>query len=313
MICSQVVVPYNLSARISLHVPGQSNRLKTSNSSVIANAASVDSSPVLPETNQRIFTQKKNIAVGTLAACALTLSIGLATPSVASGSEVEPVYFGNGCFWGRQYDFIKAEEEMGRQNKDISAVVGYAGGKLKSPDGKVCYYYTTEKDTVYERLGHAEVVQVELRGENQSTKEDEFRKYAKTYFSQFRRLPDGRMQRQDPQDAGPGYRNVVGIPGGTRSPLYQILQEENANNMQLLEGSGNEYRNGKPMEGDLINTVWIVDSTSLPFYQAEVYHQFHNGLGKLFPASYTKDLKQQAIENKIVTETGCPEYFFLGS
>jgi len=302
------------SARISLlHVPGQSIRLISKRNSVIARANAVDESSVLPEMKRTKLIQKKNIAVGALAACALTLSISVSTPPVASASEVEPVYFGNGCFWGRQYDFIKAEEDMGRQNKDISAVVGYAGGKLRSPDGKVCYYYTTEKDTVYERLGHAEVVQVELRGEDRASKEDEFRKYAKTYFSQFRRLPDGRMQRQDPQDAGPGYRNVVGIPGGIRSPLFQILQEENINSMRLLEGSGNEYRNGKPMEGDVINTVWIVDSTSLPFYQAEVYHQFHNGLGKLFPASYTKDLKQQAIENKIVTETGCPEYFFLGS
>lgn len=315
MICSLIgVLPFGNSRLLSLHLPGQSIRLKTTNHSVIARASSLNESASSPEMKQRIYSQKTNIAVGALAACALTLSINLATPSVAlASSAVEPVYFGNGCFWGRQYDFIKAEEEMGRQNKDISAVVGYAGGRVTSPVGKVCYYYTTEKDTVYERLGHAEVVQVELRGENQSTKEDEFRRYAKTYFSQFRRLPDGRMQRQDPQDAGPGYRNVVGIPGGIRSPLFQILQDENINNMRLLEGSGNEYRNGKPMEGDVINTVWIVDSTSLPFYQAEVYHQFHNGLGKLFPTSYTKDLKQQAIENKIVTETGCPEYFFLGS
>lgn len=29
---------------------------------------------------------------------------------------------------------------------------------------------------------------------------------------------------QDPQDAGPGYRNVVGLPGGTSSPFFQILK-----------------------------------------------------------------------------------------
>ena len=27
-----------------------------------------------------------------------------------------------------------------------------------------------------------------------------------------------------PQDMGPGYRNVIGIPGGVRSPLFRVLQ-----------------------------------------------------------------------------------------
>lgn len=32
------------------------------------------------------------------------------------------------------------------------------------------------------------------------------------------------MMRSDPQDKGPGYRNVVGIPGGVNSPYYPILK-----------------------------------------------------------------------------------------
>ena len=43
------------------------------------------------------------------------------------------------------------------------------------------------------------------------------------YFSQFRKTPFG-MLRLDPQDAGPGYRNVIGIPGGVHSPLFRVLQ-----------------------------------------------------------------------------------------
>ena len=43
------------------------------------------------------------------------------------------------------------------------------------------------------------------------------------YFGQFRKTPFG-MLRLDPQDAGPGYRNVIGIPGGITSPLFSILQ-----------------------------------------------------------------------------------------
>lgn len=40
-----------------------------------------------------------------------------------------PVYFGNGCFWGRQKEFVDAEKAMGRTSEQVSAVVGYAGGK----------------------------------------------------------------------------------------------------------------------------------------------------------------------------------------
>lgn len=47
--------------------------------------------------------------------------------------------------------------------------------------------------------------------------------FADTYFGQFKKTPLG-MMRSDPQDMGPGYRNVVGLPGGTSSPLYKILQ-----------------------------------------------------------------------------------------
>lgn len=43
------------------------------------------------------------------------------------------------------------------------------------------------------------------------------------------------------------------------------------NGMELREGSGNEGEGGR--EGDKLNVVWIVDSTHLPFYRAEDYHQ----------------------------------------
>ena len=255
-----------------------------------------------------VKTVTRRVGLGTVA----LLGSSIIMPMVAfAESSIEPVYFGNGCFWGRQYDFVKAENDMGRDGSDISAVVGYAGGRKASPSNKVCYYYTPEADTVYEKLGHAEVVKVELRGES---KEDQFRRYAKTYFSQFKRLPDGRMQRQDPQDMGAGYRNVIGIPGGVQSDLFKILQEENVNKMDLKQGRGNEYTSfGRASEGDELNTIWVIDSNEFPFYQAEIYHQFHNGLGKRFPTEYTKELKEAAVSTKLIKETGCPEYFFLGS
>jgi hypothetical protein len=40
---------------------------------------------------------------------------------------------------------------------------------------------------------------------------------------------------------GPGYRNVVGLPGGVASPYFKLLQEANVNGMELREGKGNVY------------------------------------------------------------------------
>lgn len=208
----------------------------------------------------------------------------------------------------RQYDFVNAEKAMGRSPEQLSAVAGYGGGRRvsTSPDGRVCYYYARDS-SVYEGLGHAEVVQVELDpNERQAA---QFRAFAQTYFKQFRRTPFG-MIRQDPQDAGPGYRNVVGIPGGTSSPLFKILEEENVNGMRLVAGAGGDFdARGKPLEDDEINTVWVLDSTVLPFNRAEKWHQFHSGLGHPFPKSYTQELKQQVAKTGKIDPTGCPEFF----
>ena len=110
------------------------------------------------------------------------------------------------------------------------------------------------------------------------------------------------------------YRNVVGIPGGVNSPLFKILQAANIHNMELREGSGGKFDDsGRPAEDDLLNVIWVVDSDKLPFYQAEQYHQYHNGLGKKFPEKYTKELKEAAMKTGKVQSTGCPEYFFMAS
>jgi hypothetical protein len=47
-----------------------------------------------------------------------------------------------------------------------------AGGKQAGPDGKVCYYYNGDPRTIYERLGHAEVVQVALSQEAPSAQQE---------------------------------------------------------------------------------------------------------------------------------------------
>ncbi len=178
----------------------QSNRVPTS--APVTKCVAVQG----PPTRAQQAGVRANRASEALKLVAVTATLASLALSASASDAVEPVYFGNGCYWGRQYDFVKTEQtKLGRTEKDISAVVGYAGGRKDSPSGKVCYYYTNELDTIYEKLGHAEVVQVELRDDNsQMSKEDQFRMYARTYFSEFNKLRNGKMQRQDPQDMGAG-------------------------------------------------------------------------------------------------------------
>ncbi|GLI65936.1 hypothetical protein VaNZ11_009596 [Volvox africanus] len=228
----------------------------------------------------------------------------LAAPS----SGFQTVYFGNGCFWGRQKDFVDVEmKQLGRKPEQLTALVGYAAGTRTGPDGKVCYVYSDPR-THYDALGHAEVVQFGL-SRDPGVAETEFRAFASRYFDQFKKTPGG-MQRLDPQDKGPAYRNVIGIPGGVNSPFMRIIQEENKYGMELREGRGNAMSWRGPTEDDILNTVWVVNSVQLPFYRAERFHQFHNGLGKVFPLEYLRDLRSLVSAQGRIEPTGCLELPF---
>ncbi|GIL79093.1 hypothetical protein Vretifemale_8383 [Volvox reticuliferus] len=233
---------------------------------------------------------------------------GSGADSVALPPGLQTVYFGNGCFWGRQKDFVDVEmKQLGRKPEQLTALVGYAAGTRTGPDGKVCYVYSDPR-THYDALGHAEVVQLGLSTDPGVAKA-EIRAFASRYFDQFRKTPGG-MQRLDPQDKGPAYRNVIGIPGGVNSPFFRIIQEENKYGMKLQEGRGNAMSWRGPTEDDILNTVWVVDSSQLPFYRAERYHQFHNGLGKVFPMEYLRDLRNLVSGQGRIEPTGCPELPF---
>jgi hypothetical protein len=317
-------------------------------------------------------------AAAATAALATALAALAAAPAPAAAAAAEAaaalppapaptttVYFGNGCFWGRQKDFVDTEmRTLSRPPERVSAVAGYAGGAGfaaggatggggeqgagagarpgAGPGGRVCYHFNDPRQ-VYERLGHAEVVAVDVDGIDGLTAaaataeaasggagagagggaarppalpadaEREMRAFSKTYFSQFRRLRDGRLQRLDPQDQGPGYRNVVGLPGGVRSPLFGVLQSEAPPGVELREGKGRGGGGGEGAavdEGDVVGVVWVVDSARLPFYRAEQYHQYHRGMEGSFPPSYLKGQREVALKAGRIDPTGCLEFPF---
>ena len=71
--------------------------------------------------------------------------------------KLTDVYFGVGCFWHIQHEFVEAERKLlKRTDKELTSRTGYAGG-TKLEEGKVCYH-NFQSIADYGRLGHGEVV-----------------------------------------------------------------------------------------------------------------------------------------------------------
>ena len=152
--------------------------------------------------SRRSFLTKGCEAV---AASSALLLPGFAGKAGAEDQEsLVQVYFGCGCFWHVQHEFVEAERRiLGRSDSQLSARAGYAGGKAGALNGKVCYHNAMSISD-YGSLGHGEVVQLQIPPSKFSDFATEFC----NLFSEQGYRPD------QFGDRGPEYRNLVGIPGG---------------------------------------------------------------------------------------------------
>jgi len=226
------------------------------------------------------------LAVGAVAAGALPRSATAAEPTVK-------VYFGAGCFWHVQHEFVGEEvAALSRGPKQITAVSGYAGGQRLGDGGKICYH-NMRNFADYGKLGHAEAVQLEIP-------ESAMPRFCKKYFDLF----GSRGYRHDPQDRGGEYRSVLGLPGGQDSPMFETVRKaaaESPGGMQLFTGRGDE----PDTIGD--KAVLVYDSNKFPFYPAELYHQFHNDfMGPAYGEKYNS-LQTVLYKSGKVGTTGCPD------
>lgn len=201
-----------------------------------------------------------------------------AAVSVVGEDPLIDVYFGCGCFWHVQHEFVMAEKKiLGRSDDQITARTGYAGGIAGSKDGKVCYH-NAGNVADYGKLGHAEVVGLTIP-------KSKFYDFSVEYFKLF----DANGNRPDQGgDRGTEYRSLVGIPGGARGEYAKILVDAS-----IATGDKLDFGIGKGDDKDVRKTSFVMDNTGakgFPFYVAEQYHQFHDGfnLNENYPGSYNK-------------------------
>jgi hypothetical protein len=203
------------------------------------------------------WLRSKVIAPAVIATGLLSGGVGSALASDISSPPNRDVYFGVGCFWHVMHEFVQTEQNvLGRGSKQITSAAGYGGsnrvGKnTNRPDDKqgvVCYHNLMGVGD-YGKLGYGEVVGMELPDSSEG-ESVVFRAFAKEYFSLFKN-----GDRPDQGDRGLEYRSLIGLPGGVKSPMYAVLQEEAAKvpggGLKLLEGRGGDAdTSGK-------RTVWV--------------------------------------------------------
>lgn len=240
-------------------------------------------------TSRRSFWQN-------VAATTLTISSTTPFPLVAHADETPEeliqVYFGCGCFWHVQHEFVEAERAiLGRSDYELTARAGYAGGTKKITDGKVCYHNALSVGD-YGDLGMAEVVSLRIPPSS-------FPQFAAEYFKLFSK--DGYRPDQW-GDRGTEYRNLVGLPGGVKSDLSKQLVETSTQNGDKLD-----FAKGKGDDADARALAFIMDTAQFPFYVAEQYHQFHDGfnLGENYPAQYN-GLAGKLAKEGTLGSSACP-------
>jgi peptide methionine sulfoxide reductase MsrA len=219
------------------------------------------------------------------AAAAASLLVLPTAPALAEEEELQEVYFGCGCFWHVQHEFVEAEKRiLGRSEDELTARAGYAGGKggLGS-DGKVCYHNARGVGD-YGKLGHAEVVSLKIPP-------SKYQDFALEYCKLFK---DG-LRPDQAGDRGLEYRSLVALKGGSKNPLaLQLVEASKALGDQL------DFAVGKGSDADSPKLVWIMDSDKFPFYVAEKYHQFHDGFafGENYPNSYNSLSEKYAAKGE---------------
>jgi peptide methionine sulfoxide reductase MsrA len=220
-----------------------------------------------------------------------------------------PIIFGSGCFWGRQHGFVQLERGLfQRSAENVTAVGVYFGGRANtsSPAGPAAVeacYYNQHDVSVYSSEGHAEAVAVDVPGQHVAAA------FA-AFFSSFVEVAEGVWVREDTFDVGPGYRALLGFPGGMHNmTMMRLLRQADPHNTTFAEGRGGD----KDTLGE--NKVWIYDTIAttedpgsrlaFPSFQTELCLQFHNNQTGRYPKSY-HDLKQILLNNKRLAPTHCP-------
>ena len=234
------------------------------------------------------------MAFRVLCACLLLhCTIGLRAHVGAHDGNIT-IFFGSGCFFGRQHDFATFERDvLGRADAELTAVAGFAGSVDTAPGGQVCYH-NANNTADYAQLGHAEAVQLKIPPSSLAAA-------AAVFFSSFIEYAPGLYCREDYFDQGPAYRALVGLPGGVHGSYFGQLRAANKHNMTLVESSA-----GSDADTFEQSKVFVMDSDRFTFHQADLCLQFHDNVTGHYTDAY-HNLKNIFLQEGRLHDTKCPQ------
>ena len=94
----------------------------------------------------------------------------------------------------------------------------------------------------------------------------------------------------------------MGLPGGVNHPAYPGVEAAAADaGFTLVAAKGNDPDTLRKQ------LVYVHDTAQYPFYQAEVYHQYHNDFQSPPYGKAYNNLVQIAFEEGRIKTTGCPD------
>ena len=219
--------------------------------------------------------------------------------AIFSVALAEELYFGSGCYWGRQHDYVELEmASFGRTRSEVTAVGGYMFGKSRAT-ARACYY-NEHNYSIYSQEGHAEVVKIDVPKGKLPT-------IFKTYFNSFVRVGEKTWEREDGFDLGSGYRALVAFKNGTKNErMMHILRAADPHNTTFIEGLGSD--------ADTLGTnrIFVYDSTLFDFHQAELCLQFRNSQAGPKYSKHYHEIKDILLSAGKLRKTGCPPPEVLG-
>jgi len=169
------------------------------------------------------------------AACGLLLAADTkpsTEKTMTTPPKLEKATFGAGCFWGVEYQYAKIPGVL-------SAVSGYAGGKIDNP---------TYEDVCSHTSGHAEVIEVTFNPAKVAYR---------TLVEYFFKMHDPTQVNRQGPDVGDQYRSVI----FTHSPEQQKVADDVKISLTLA----------KAFSRPIATQIEIAPK----FWPAEQYHQKH--------------------------------------
>jgi len=182
------------------------------------------------------------------------------TPERMRAMTTSTAYFATGCFWG-------AERRFWNLPGVLNTSVGYMGGTTKNP---------SYEEVCTGRTGHAEMVQVDFDSNVISYQR---------LLEEFWTMHDPTSLNAQGGDIGTQYRSAIYTT--TESQMAEALASRDAYQGALSEAA----------IGEIVTE--ILDSTEVPYYLAEEYHQkylaknpngydCHSSTGVAFPKAVSK-------------------------